>query len=86
MTVETANSDAETLSDENKWHGHIDVILHHIEQRLTGIEVKLATAEAFIEQHQGALNRGLGMLDTGAKMRGFLGKHGKGSHDGQAST
>src|SRR5689334_542301 len=68
MTVETANNEAETLSYEAiaRRLDHLDDMIHRIDQRL-----------AFLDEHRPALDRAIGMLDAGAKMRGFLGRHGK---------
>lgn len=78
VTTETPNDQLETLGYDAiaKRLDHMDELLHAIDQKL-----------AFLDEHRPALNRAIGMLDAGSKMRGFLGggKHGKG-HDGEAST
>lgn len=49
---------------------HIDTMVHTLGQQA-------AALNEFIEEHRGALDRALGLLDTGAKFRGFLGGKGK---------
>lgn len=49
---------------------HIDTMVHTLSQQA-------AALNEFIEEHRGALDRALGLLDTGAKFRGFLGGKGK---------
>lgn len=44
---------------------HLDAMVHALEQRVAGVQ-------GFVEDHRPALERGLGMLDPGAKLRGLV--------------
>ena len=81
MPVETPNDLAETLSDETLTArlDHLDAMLHEHGQKLDTLLAHLETATAFIEEHKGALAKGMSLLDPGAKMRDFL----KGRHHGK---
>jgi hypothetical protein len=64
---------------------HLDDLAHQLQQALARLEQDAAAVRGFVTVHEGALQRGLGMLDAGSKMRAFLGPK-KGAKDAQAAT
>jgi len=79
MIVETPNDNVETLSNQELTGrlDHLDTMLHEIDRKLTAVTAHLDTALGFIDEHKPALTKGLALLDPGAGVRGWLGKHQK---------
>jgi hypothetical protein len=46
--------------------------LDHVDEGLHELDRKMTEVTAFFTAHRAALERAAGLLDTGAKMRGFL--------------